>query len=182
MGAYPAELVRTHRLLGGRTVTIRPIQPDDRDRERDFLAALSGESRYLRFQHWVGTPSDDLIHSLTDVDFERHMALVCTVARNHDEALVGEARYVVNPDGESCEFSVVIADAWHQSGIAGLLMDVLIHAARARGLTRMEGLVLSSNATMLHFAHALGFEATLSPEDLTTMRIVKRLRPGPQRK
>lgn len=54
--------------------------------------------------------------------------------------------------------------------------------ARARGLTRMEGLVLSSNATMLHFAHALGFEATLSPEELTTMRIVKRLRPGPQRK
>jgi acetyltransferase len=175
MAVYPANLIHEHRLADGRTVTIRPIRPDDGTREKDFLTALSGESRYLRFQRWVAAPSDDLIHFLTDVDFERHLALVCTAPRDHDEELVGEARYVANPNGKSCEFSIVIADAWQKSGIAGLLMDALIRAARERGLTHMEGLVLSSNVAMLRFAHALGFEVSAVPEDRTTMRIVKRL-------
>jgi len=47
---YPGQLARTHRLFDGRTVTIRPIRPDDFARERRFLEELSGESRYLRFQ------------------------------------------------------------------------------------------------------------------------------------
>jgi acetyltransferase len=162
-------------------VTVRPIRPGDRRRERDFLAALSAESRYLRFQRWVGAPSADLIHFLTEVDFERHVALVCTVPRDGDEELIGEARYVANPDDNSCEFSIVIADAWQKSGIAGILMDDLMRAARHRGIMLMEGLVLTSNVAMLHFAHALGFEVSAVPEDLTTMRIVKRLASGPPR-
>jgi len=175
MTGYPADLIREHLLADGRTVTIRPIRPDDGNRAKDFLTALSGESRYLRFQRWVAAPSNDLIHFLTDVDFERHLALVCTVPHDHDEELVGEARYVANPDGKGCEFSIVIADSWQKTGIAGLLMDALIRAARERGLTLMEGLVLSSNVAMLRFARALGFEVSLVPEDLTTTRIVKRL-------
>jgi acetyltransferase len=181
MALYPANLIREHRLADSRTVTIRPIRPDDGGREKDFLTALSGESRYLRFQRWVAAPSNDLIHFLTDVDYERHLALVCAVRRDQDEELVGEARYVANPDGKSCEFSIVIADSWQKTGIAGILMDDLMRAARERGLTLMEGLVLSSNVSMLRFAHALGFEVTPIPEDLTTMRIVKRLGGGPQR-
>lgn len=178
---YPADLVRAHRLADGRSVTVRPIRPGDGKREQDFLAALSAESRYMRFQRWVAAPSADLIHFLTEVDFDRHVALVCTVARDGDEELIGEARYVANPDGNSCEFSIVIADAWQKSGIAGILMDDLMRAARSRGIALMEGLVLSSNVPMLHFAHALGFEVNAVPEDLTTMRIVKRLGGGPQR-
>jgi len=123
----------------------------------------------------VAAPSNDLIHFLTDIDYERHLALVCTVPRDHDEELVGEARYVANSDGKSCELGIVIADPWQKTGIAGLLMDALIRAARERGLTRMEGLVLSSNVAMLRFAHALGFEVSLVPEDVTTTQIVKKL-------
>src|SRR5512145_418254 len=103
MAAHPENLIREHRLADGRTVTIRPIRPDDAKRERDFLTALSAESRYLRFQRWVAAPTDDLVHFLTDVDFERHLALVCVFPRDHEEELVGQARYVANADGKSCE-------------------------------------------------------------------------------
>ncbi|HZR03812.1 MAG TPA: GNAT family N-acetyltransferase [Burkholderiales bacterium] len=173
--SFDASPVRRHRLLDGRTVTIRPLGAEDRDRERDFIAGLSGESRYLRFQRWIAASSEELIHFLTDVDPQRHVALVCTAPSEHGEDVVGEARYVLNPDGESCEFGVVLADAWRNSGIAALLMSALINAARSRGLKRMEGLVLSSNRTMLHFARAMGFDVQVMPEEPTTTRIVKRL-------
>ena len=53
---------------------------------------------------------------------------------------MGEARYAANPDGKSCEFGVMIEDAWRKTGIAGLLMEVLNEGARDRGFTAMEGL------------------------------------------
>jgi len=175
MTEYPAHLVRNHRLLDGGSVTIRPVRPDDAQRMREFLGGLSDESRYLRFQEWVGTPSQNMIHFLTDIDYDRHLALVCTVPHDGGEQLVGEARYVIYPDGRSCEFSIAIADSWQKTGIAGLLMHALIRAARQRELTTMEGVVLSSNAAMLRFARALGFEVHSAPEDRTVTRIVKKL-------
>ena len=176
MAEYPAHLVHEHVLFDGRTVTVRPIRPEDDLLERDFIATgLSGETRYLRFQKWVGAPSDKLVHFLPDIDYDRHMAFVCTVRRGEDEEIVGEARYVTNPDGKSCEFGIMIADAWHKSGIAGLLMDDLIRLARGKGLVSMEGLVLRNNAAMLKFVRALGFEVHHVPEDPVNTRVVKKL-------
>lgn len=172
---YPAHLVREHRLFDGRTVTIRPIRADDADRVRDFLTASSEESRYMRFHKWVHTPSNRLVHFLTDVDYDRCLALVCTVPRGPDQEIVGEARYAANPDGKSCEFGLLIEDSWRKTGIAGLLMEALIQGARDRGFAVMEGLVLASNSTMLRFAHALGFEVEPMTDDRTTLRIYRRL-------
>ena len=163
------------RLADGRIVTIRPICAADGERERQFLNAMSGESRYLRFQQWVAAPSEALIHFLTDIDHDRHVAFVCTAPDADGEALVGEGRFIVGPDGEGCEFGIVIADGWHKTGIAGLLMATLIRTARAKGLTRMEGEVLRANTSMLRFARALGFEVAGDASDAQNVRIVKRL-------
>jgi len=173
---YPDELVRERSLLDGRKVIIRPVRGDDDLRERDFLrSGVSGQNRYLRFHKWVGSPSDKLVHFLTDIDYDRHMAFVCVHGEGDDSEICGDARYVVNPDDRSCEFGVVVANAWRRSGIAGLLMEALIRAARERGLGSMEGLVLRENPAMLRFARALGFEFCPVPEDPHTLRIVKAL-------
>ena len=175
MAEYPAQLVREHRLPDGRTVTLRPIRAEDAALVRVFLNELSGESRYMRFQKWVHAPSDKLVHFLVDVDYDRHMALVCTAKHGDREEVIGEARYVADPDGATCELGIVIADAWHKSGIAGLLMEELMRAARDRGFATMEGLVVASNAEMLRFVRALGFAVEQIPEDRRTVRIVRRL-------
>jgi len=179
--AYPQHLVRERRLFDGRTVTIRPIRHDDCDRVREFLNASSEEARYKRFQKWVHAPSNSLVHFLTDIDYDRHLAFVCTVPRAADEEIVGEARYIANADGVSCEFGVMIEDAWRKTGIAGLLMDALIHAARERGFATMEGLVLRSNLKMQRFAQALGFEVVPIEGERSTLCIVLDLRPKPSR-
>lgn len=175
MADYPWHLVREHRLFDGRQVTIRPVKNSDEDLTRDFLTELSGDSRYLRFHKWVQAPSDKLIHFLTDIDYDRHMALVCITLDGGHAQLVGEARYIADSGGWTCELGIMIADGWHNTGIAGLLMADLIAAARERGLAIMEGLVLSRNSAMLRFARGLGFETERMPDDLATMRIVKRL-------
>lgn len=172
MAEYPLHLVRRRTLADGRTVLIRPIRAEDEPRTREFYAQLSDESRQLRFMKFVHALSDKLVHYFTHIDYDRHMAFVCEAG---DGALVGEARYVANPDNRSCEFAVAVADDWHKSGVAGLLMDALIRAAQARKFDRMEGLVLRENHDMIRFVRALGFEATPDPAEATMMRVVRKL-------
>jgi len=168
---YPASLSREHRLADGRSVLIRPIRPEDEPALRRFYDALSPDAKQLRFMKYVRSVNDKLIHSFSHIDYDNHMAFVCEAGGE----LVGEARYV--REGEGCEFSVVIADGWHKTGIAGLLMDALIARARERGVKSMEGLVLRQNRTMLKFVRALGFEAHAIEEDATLDRVVKKLEP-----
>ena len=175
MAEYPLHLARKRTLADGRVVTIRPIRADDEVQTRDFYDHLSQESRQMRFMKFVKALSDRLIHFFTHIDYAQHMAFVCEAEVDGKPALVGEARYVANPDGRSCEFGVVIADDWHGSGIAGLLMEALIRAARAQRLETMEGLVLRDNHDMLKFVRALGFEAAPDPVESTLMRAVKKL-------
>ncbi|MEX0638682.1 MAG: GNAT family N-acetyltransferase [Burkholderiales bacterium] len=175
MAEYPLHLVRRRTLADGRAVLIRPIRAEDETPTRDFFDHLSQESRQMRFMKFVRSVSDKLIHFFTHVDYEKHMAFVCEAEADGRPTLVGEARYVANADGRSCEFGVVIADDWHKSGIAGLLMDALIRAARANGLETMEGLVMRENHEMMKFVRALGFEATADPVESTLMRVVKKL-------
>jgi acetyltransferase len=160
-------------------VIIRPIRRKDQVREREFLTGLSWETWYFRFHKYVAAPSDNLVHFFTDIDYDRHMAFVCTVGTEHGEEVVDEARYLVNPDGKSCDFGIMIADSWHKSGIAGLLMETLIRTARERGLKTMEGLVLTRNHRMLRFARALAFEIRELPGDPATKVIVKNLAARP---
>jgi len=47
---------------------VRPIRPDDAQREREFIAGLSPQSRYQRFLHNLREPGDALIAQLVHVD------------------------------------------------------------------------------------------------------------------
>jgi acetyltransferase len=171
---YPADLASEHRLADGRTVLIRPIRDDDEAEERRFFAGLSDDAKSMRFMKSVGALSERLIHSFTHVDYESRMAFVC----EHDMRIVGEARYSALPHEPSCDFGIVIADDWHRSGIAGLLMDALMRHAAAKGFDTMEGMVLRVNRPMLKFVRALGFELLPLPLDPTLVQVVKSLRPA----
>lgn len=166
MAEYPLHLARRRRLADGREVMIRPMRAGDAAAERRFLEALSPEARRLRFPHAVDPDF------LTHVDYDRHMAFVCEAG---DGEIVGNARYLVNPDARSCEFGIVVADGWRHTGVARLLMDALVRAAQARRLDTMEGFVLSENREMIAFARALGFDLASDPHDPGLMRAVKKL-------
>jgi len=114
------------------------------------------------------------VHFLTDIDYGRHVALVCAAGSGADEKIVGEARFTANPMDE---LRVRHPDPRRLApdGHRGILMDGLIRAARERGFATMESTVLANNAPMLRFAHALGFEVEPIEGDLTTVRIERRL-------
>jgi acetyltransferase len=108
----------------------------------------------------------------TQIDYDREMAFIAVTRDEGREVQIGVARYVEDASGESCEFAVVVADAYQGKGLGSQLMGALIETARARGLRRMEGEVLSENAGMLTMVRHLGFGEHPHPED-PNLRLVR---------
>ncbi len=172
---YPVELVQSWTLRDGTRIVIRPIRPEDRQIEKDFVRHLSDESRYFRFFNAVRDLSETALTRFTQVDYDREMALIAVISENGRETEIGVARYSINPDGRSCEFAIAVADAWQRKGIGSKLMHSLMDAARSRGLQSMEGWVLSGNARMLALMDGLGFAIDANAGDSSLRHMVKNL-------
>ncbi len=118
---------------------------------------------------------ESMLNRFTQIDYDKEMALIAIICENGQETEVGVARYVVNPDGTSCEFAIAVADAWQQRGLGSILILALVKTARTRGLQSMEGIVMSANHRMLGLMNALGFSIAPVPGDPTTRHLVKNL-------
>lgn len=167
----PEELAESFQPILGQAVTLRPLRPEDADIETAFLTGLSPETRSSRLLGGVIKITREYIAQLTHVDYRRDMAIAATVMLEERETLIGVARYVRDADGTGCEFAIVIADAWQGRGIGRRLLEKLIEVARDRGIARIHGDVLATNAPMLTLAKQLGFALGRSPEDPTLTRI-----------
>jgi acetyltransferase len=117
----------------------------------------------------------ELLSRFTQIDYDREMALIAVTEIDGEIRQVGVARYYTMPDQLSCEFAIVIADAWQNRGVARRLMRALVDAARSRRFTRMIGTVLVENHRMLDFVRSLGFRAETSPEDTQLMDVTLEL-------
>ena len=150
-------------LSDGTELTLRPIGPQDAEMEQAFVRGLSEESKYLRFMVQMRELSPEMLRHFTNPDPMREAALIVTIRRGggaEEEIAVG--RYAMNPGNESCEFAIVVADAWQAHGIATRLMQALMKHAARRGIKRMEGFVMAGNAKMLELTRFLGFEVRSS--------------------
>ncbi len=166
---YPVRV----RLRDGSEIVIRPIGPEDAEREQAFVRALSPESRYFRFMSTLRELPADMLYRFTHPDFQRELALVALVGEGLATRQIGVARCVADTDRTSAEFAVVVADEWQNRGVGTRLLCELMRAARAVGLRRIWGDILASNHRMLGLMACLGFELQPAPEDPLVRRAVK---------
>jgi acetyltransferase len=161
------------RLRDETDIVIRPIGPEDAEREQDFVRALSPESRYFRFMTTLRELPPDMLYRFTHPDFQRELALAAVAADGASAKFIGVARCVADSERTSAEFAVVVADEWQNRGVGTRLLCELMRAARAIGLRRIWGDVLASNMRMLGLMVSLGFEIQPAPDDLLLRRVVK---------
>lgn len=163
---YPEHLACTVELADGHCIGLRPIRPEDAQMEQAFVSALSPATRRFRFMNTMRELTRDMLVRFTQIDYDRELALVALdppEGGGRPVVEIGVARYVSYPDGESCEFAIVIADAWQGRGLGRVMMTRLFAAARDRGLRRMIGHVLTENDGMLAMCRRLGAEITPMP-------------------
>jgi acetyltransferase len=172
---YPTHLVSSHQLADGTNIKIRPIRPEDATIEQSFVRGLSDRSRYFRFMQGLNELTQEMLIRFTQLDYNRELALIAILEEDGKEIELGVSRYVMNPDGDSCEFALVVADKWQNKGIGTRLMNVLMDAAQQRGIRRMESEILANNNPMLKLISGLGFDIKICPDDSGIRLAGKRL-------
>nr|HAT8714854.1 GNAT family N-acetyltransferase [Legionella jordanis] len=172
---YPNDLVSTWQLSDGTEITIRPIRPEDARLEQKFVSHLSAKAKHFRFMGAVQELTPEMLKRTTQIDYEREMALVATQKKQLQEEILGMARYVTNPDLQSCEFALVIADDWQNKGLGTHLMVCLMEAAKAKNLKLIEGAILANNETMLTLVENLGFTMKQDRNDPNLKMVSKQL-------
>jgi acetyltransferase len=178
---YPLELESEALLRDGTRVLLRPIRPEDAPLEEAFIAALSPDTMRLRFLSAMRTLTPAMLARFTQIDYDREMAFVALAGDPAQPCEVGVGRYATLPDGKTCEYAIVLADAWHARGLGQIMMRRLVEVARSRGLETMVGDVLASNEPMLRLCAKLGFTAAPIPGDHGMRRVSLDLRSPDQR-
>jgi len=139
-------------LKDGRTVTIRSIRPDDKSTVEAAFRGLSAQSVYRRFFSPKHTLTEADLKWITEVDFEKTVALVVELDEGHTRALIGGGRYVEYDSKETvrtAELAFTVRDEFQGKGIGKLLMQHLTIIGRAKGVARFEAIVLAENRGML---------------------------------
>lgn len=139
------------------------------------MHGLSTQSSYFRFHGTIKDLSKKDLAGFTNPDSQNAIALIVLSVGETDEEEIGVARYVINPDGRSCEFAIVVADAWQKRGIGMKLMNALIKHLQTSGVKRISGTVLKRNSAMRKFSKRLGFVETYVPDDPSTLVVTKHL-------
>lgn len=171
---YPADLIETVPWQG-RTLTLRPIRPEDEAQHRAFLAQLDPDDIRMRVFYSRRSIEHSELARLMQIDYEREMAFVAVARDPADpkasEQTLGVVRAQVDPDNREAEFGVIVRSDLKGQGLGVLLMDKLIRYLRAHGTQQLVGTVISDNRRMLALAHELGFVQSAAEADGDTRDI-----------
>jgi acetyltransferase len=168
---YPRELAGTARLRDGGEIDLRPIRPEDEPLLHDLVAHMTPEDMRRRYLAPIRALSPLLAARLTQIDYDREMALVAT----QRGTVLGIARYSADPDRLRAEYAVEVRSDWKGRGVGYVLMRRLIEIARQYGISELIGDVLRENQPMLAMCRDLGFEIAPDPDDATMVRVRKKL-------
>ncbi len=166
---YPHEWEKTITLDSFGDVLIRPIRPDDEHLYETMIQRMDQNDLRLRFFSPQRHLSRKFLARLTQIDYGREIAFVALSPAEED--MLGVARFFADPDYRQAEYAVMTRSDMKGRGLGWQLMRHLIDYAKAEGLERLYGSVLSENITMLRMCRELGFQTRHDPDDPSIFQV-----------
>ncbi len=165
---YPVEL-ETEVAHGEERLRLRPIRPDDEALLQAFTRRLTPEDIRMRFFGPMRELSHEMAARLTQIDYDREMAFLLLDGKE----LLGVGRLAADPGFEQAEFALIVASDRQGRGYGSLLLNHVLHYAKARGVQRVVGQVLRENHKMLELTKRLGFKREGGRSGEADIRVVK---------
>jgi len=161
------------RLADHTPLVLRAIRPDDRERLDAHFHRLSEDSVAQRFFEAKRRLTDRELDFYTELDFDRHFALVVVLEEDGGERIVGVGRAIESGgqdgghgDGERvAEVAFAVADELQGRGIGRLLLQHLAILGRALGYDAFEAWALPANGRMTDVFVNSGYTVTRTLAD-----------------
>ncbi|MFE0348846.1 bifunctional acetate--CoA ligase family protein/GNAT family N-acetyltransferase [Streptomyces griseoluteus] len=160
-----------HALLAdGTTVCIRPVTPADHDQVQGLYEEMSPENLRLRF--FSLSPRSAAL-AADRACAPAHPGYRALLAETHGQ-VIGLAEYDTAGEKDEAEISIAVCDGLHHRGVGTLLVEHLVSAARADGITTFTADALSENREILRLFADLGLRTARhfeGPEVRCTIRL-----------
>jgi acetyltransferase len=141
----------------GKKVILRSITSNDKRIEKELIDGLSIQSSRYRFFHVIKEATEEMVSKFCDIDYHNEIAIIAEYNSNGKKRNVGVVRLFIDPNLQTGEFAILVADNFQDSGLGTKFMETLINMARKKGLKSIYGEVLIDNNKMLALAKEFGF-------------------------
>ncbi len=166
IACYPKKYIADRRLKNGIKVLLHPVKPEDERRFNEFLMALSVESMRFRFFEIIKEMSHERLTRCCNLDYDREIAVVAELD-DEKKPIVGAVRLIVDPNGKSGEFAVLVSDQLQGLGLGSKLMDLLVEIGKDMRVNKIYGYVSTNNYKMLQLCKKKGFKMETFDEETT---------------
>ncbi len=144
-------------LKDGLKAIVRPVGPDDKPLLVRAFEQLSETTRYRRFLHHKKSLTQRELQTFTEFD-TRSTYAVGAVREFAGEILpmgIGRLVRISDEDPSRAEVALVVIDQYQGLGVGRLLMECLLEAARARGVTHVRFTMFAENEPMRKLIHTV---------------------------
>lgn len=162
---YPTQWIKEVPLRNGQKAIFRPIRPEDEPMEAEMARNSSRESLYFRFFGYVPGIDHKFLSRMTNIDYDREMAIVAQVELDGETKIAGMVQIVGDGWRETAEYAILVADQWQNLGLGGLLTDYIIEIARKQGYKKIVASFLKVNGSMRRLFERKGFKISAGAED-----------------
>ena len=160
---YPEEYTETVSLADGTQIHLRAIKPEDEPAWKDLLRRSSTESLWKRFRYLFKEATHEMASRFCFIDYDRELALCAEVIQDGQPLLIAVARLVADPDHESADYGVLVADEFQHRGLGRLLTRKCVEIGGRWGLKHIHGETTTDNLSMIRIFRELGFEVEYRP-------------------
>ena len=171
---YPEKYVSKVTLQDGTPVLLRPIKPEDEPLWLEMIGSCSKESLYSRFRYFFHWETHEVATRYCYIDYDREIAIVAEIAEEGKKKLIGVGRLIADPDHESVEYAILVADAWQHKDLGNILTDFCLEIAETWNTKKIVAQTTSDNKRMISVFQRRNFTITMNPSD-STVDVVKEL-------
>ena len=175
---YPGQVEEWVDFDGGQ-ILLRPIKPEDEASHRELFDHLQQQDIRFRFFGQIRHLSHSQLARYTQIDYHREMAIVAVASDGAGGTqTLGVARAIADPDLDTAEFAIIVRSGLKGRGLGSMLMNKLIRYCSDRGMSALQGEVLSDNQRMLALSRRCGCEVSPAAGGVCRVRLALPANPG----
>lgn len=161
---YPAGQEES-RIYDGQTIKFRPVKPVDGRRIQEHFYQLDKKDVIARFFHEKTQFLSNEIDDMIEINYIDNLTVVAITGAFGFGSIVGVGAYMRERNRNTAEVAFSVSSQWRGRGIASILMQKLVQAARANGLEGFMAYTEPTNQAMKKLFQTLPAPVTVTREE-----------------
>jgi len=161
-GVYPARMEEI-REYNGQAVTFRPAKPTDDRMIQEHFYAMDEEDVKSRFFGLKKSFFREDMEGMFQVDYINCFSMVAVTGELGFEKIIALGMYALE-QGTTAEVAFSVSGEWQGKGLATVILEKIVEAARENGMTRLVAYTNPTNTGMIKLFYKLPYKIETSLE------------------